>query len=85
MSVRMEKISDKETEIIINESIKVTISEDSFNATGEMSVEYDETKLTEAEASAIVNEYFSKVLNVIANNEKADKIESLKERIGEIE
>ncbi len=81
----MEKISDKETEIIINESIKVTISEDSFNATGEMSVEYDETKLTEAEASAIVNEYFSKVLNVIANNEKADKIESLKERIGEIE
>ncbi len=85
MSVRMEKISDKETEIIINESIRVTISEDSFNATGEMSVEYDETKLTEAEASAIVNEYFSKVLNVIANNEKADKIESLKERIGEIE
>ena len=85
MSARISKSSEKETEIIINEAIKVTISEASFNATGEMSVEYDETKLTEEEASKMVNEYFSKVLNVIVNNEQVDRTKELKEKMGEIE
>lgn len=69
MSVRMETVSDKETEIIINETIKVKISEESFNSTGEMTVEYDEKLLTEAEASEIVNDYFSKVLHILNQNQ----------------
>lgn len=69
MSVRMETVSEKETEIIINESIKVKISADSFNSTGEMTIEYDEKLLTEAEASEIANDYFSKVLHLLNQNQ----------------
>lgn len=75
----------KQTEIIINDLVKVTIVEESFNATGEMSVEYDETKITESEATKLVNDYFSKVLNVIGNNEKTVSTESLNEIMGEAE
>ena len=83
MAVTITKSSDSESEIIINNSVKVTISESSFNSTGEMSVEYDYKMVTEEEATAIVNSYFSKVLEMIALKEKHDNLVAITEKIGE--
>lgn len=71
------------TEIIINDLVKVNINEDSFNASGEMSVEFDDTKITEAEATAMVNEYFEKVMEILKLREQEDKLLETQSKIGE--
>lgn len=83
MAVTITKSSETESEIIINNAVKVTITAESFNSNGEMSVEYDEKLVTEAEATEIVNSYFSKVLELIALKEKHDKLVEITEKIGE--
>ena len=83
MAVTITKSSETEWEIIINNAVKVTITAESFNSNGEMSVEYDEKLVTEAEATEIVNSYFSKVLELIALKEKHDKLVEITEKIGE--
>jgi hypothetical protein len=85
MAVKITRSSEFDSEIIINDSIKVTINAQNFKNNGEMDVEFDDTKLTEAEASTIVESYFSKVLEIIELKNKHDKVMELKSKIGEIE
>lgn len=73
-NITIESSDNTTSEIIINNSIKVTINAESFNETGEMIVDYDDAVVTKNEATDMVNEYFEKVLTMIKNNKLKEEI-----------
>jgi hypothetical protein len=73
MSITINETPGNKTEIIINDTIKVTLEENSFNATGEMNVEYDIDQYTEEQVKEIVNQYIEQVLLRAVELEKNKK------------
>lgn len=61
--------NDEAIKIELSHGIQVTFNLGEENTDGEMDVEYDESILTEAEASKIVNEYFEALLELIKKHE----------------
>lgn len=72
MSAKLINSDDKQIQMIINDSITVTIDFDAFEKDGAMDIDYDETLLTEQEATQLTQSYFDSILEFIKNN--ADKI-----------
>ena len=76
---------ETETQFKIGNHITVTINAKDFKETKEMTVDYDESAVTEAEATEMVNTYFEQVLESIEQKkqqQQQDKTEELKEKIG---
>ena len=67
------KSDEKETQFIINDSIRVTIDSEKFNENGEMTVDYDTELFSQEEVANLVNSYFANLVEYLENKENNEQ------------